>query len=950
MGASLTVVCITTMERRTSAARAMETIARHYREAMLRTVVVDDLVAENGARFVDGLFPPREFARRALLHDGPSLIAALRPVIVRAVAAGAPGRLIVVPDDAEVFGPLDPLLSPLDGEHAVVVVRNRFAPPPPDGQLPDSIDAALRGRHDQDLLALRTDDARAVEFLDAWAACLERSPHIPTHRLDPMTYPWLDSLSERDGVAAIVDASLPLSVRNADEPLRQGTPVLVRWPAFDPSTPWILSSETGTLPRVRATTNPQLAAMANERARALIAATDDDRVGAFAFLPDGLAVDPVIRAAYAAALLRFESGNEAEPPNPFADDKTTSFLTWLSTPRGNEPSPYVDAFQRVHTELLDALPTTDALTAWMRDRGAVAGIPSTLRPTDSPPEGASPTTAELQPGMDISGYFGAQFGMGAAARALVAAASAAEVPHTITVDTRSAYHADHISVEDTTASGQPDGVPATFVVVRNADALLADPSDVRAARAAGRRVVGYWFWEVATFPDRLRAALELVDEVWVATAFVADSLRAVTEKPVHVMPFVPPAPLDAEERLRARERFIRAQSIGDERFVVSFSFDFDSVADRKNPWGVVAAYRQAFPNEGVALADGRVPLLVLKAIGGQRHPIDHDRLLHSVSGRRDVLLIGEHLDADMQQGLFARSDVYVSLHRGEGLGLTVLEAWAAGCPVICTAYGGNMSFCTDETAFMVPFELIEIPPATPVYAGCGVWAEPSIDAAASYLRTIADEPSVAAAKVDNARGHLAALRDERAVALTDFLRLHTSYVATPSPQEDYPMTEVINETSPTAPVAAAHRGLGPVVLPGASTPTKPGGTGVLGAVTDRVRATVEPMLAAQAAFEQTRIVALVDAVQQTRQAVLDIEANASAERQTLTDAISGAATHTANLQANHDSLYASVTELSTQVRTLMDSHLDVHAAVRRIDGRLDAITTDLRALLDRLPR
>ena len=164
------------------------------------------------------------------------------------------------------------------------------------------------------------------------------------------------------------------------------------------------------------------------------------------------------------------------------------------------------------------------------------------------------------------------------------------------------------------------------------------------------------------------------------------------------------------------------------------------------------------------------------------------------------------------------------------------------------------------------------------------------------------------------------------------------------------MTAGTTETLATPPLAAAHPGLGPVVLPGAPLPQKVSGSGVLGVVTDRVRATVEPMLATQAAFEQARVVALVDAVQQTRQAVLDIEANARAERQTLTDAITGAAIHTSNLQSNHDSLYASVTDLSTQVRTLTDSHLDLHAAINRLDGRLDAITADLRAVLDRLPK
>ena len=77
---------------------------------------------------------------------------------------------------------------------------------------------------------------------------------------------------------------------------------------------------------------------------------------------------------------------------------------------------------------------------------------------------------------------------------------------------------------------------------------------------------------------------------------------------------------------------------------------------------------------------------------------------------------------------------------------------------------------------------------------------------------------------------------------------------------------------------------------------------------DRVRSTVEPMIAAQAAFEQARVVALVDAVQQTRQAVLDIEAHASAERESLTAAIVGVGNHVSNLQGNHDALYEAVSD------------------------------------------
>ena len=948
VGGSLTVVCITTMARRRSAARATSMLARQHPEALVRTMVVDDLIDDDGARFIGSLFAPREFARLAMLHEGPALVASVRPVVLRALADQGAGSIIVLPDDAEVFQRLDSMVEHVASDGAIVVLQNRFGPPPADGQLPDSVDAALRGRHDQDLLALRCGDVRTAEFLDAWCACLRRSPHIPVSRLDPMTYPWLDSLSERRGVVSIVDASMPLSVRNADESARAGTPTLVRWPAFNPETPWILSAETGTLPRVRPSSAPRLASLARDRASQLTGAPDDGRVGAFEQLPDGHVVDAVIRRAYANAVVRFESGNADEPPNPFAGDDTARFFHWLASPGDHGPAPFVEAFREVHDELHDALPTNEDLIAWLSDRGAVAGIAPVFRARKRQP---ASVMRELGPGIEISGYLGAAFGMGEAARALVAGARNAGIAHSTIVDPRSTYHRDDSEADAPDPHEPTDATPSTLVVVRNADALLADPTDVIAARADGQRVVGYWFWEVATFPDRLRPALELVDEIWVATEFVADALRPVTSLPVRLLPYVLPTPMEASERTRLRDTFARAHTIEDDRFVVSFSFDYDSVADRKNPWGVVEAYRMAFPKEGEPLEDGRVPLLILKAIGAQRHPTDHDRLLYATGDRGDVRLIEEHLDSELQRGLFARSDAYVSLHRGEGLGLTLAEAMAAGCPVVCTGYGGNLSFCTENTVLFVPFELIDIPPATPVYAGCGSWANPSIQAAAAHLRSLVDQPSLAATMVHHAATHLRNLHVERMAALTTFLTERAAYGDRHQQEEDV-MSNASNEVGevpPFAPSPASHPGLGPVVLPGASAVARPGGSGMREAVADRVRSTVEPMLVAQAAFEQTRVVALVDAVQQTRQAVLDIEANARAERETLTEAITGASDHTANLQANHDSLYASVTELSTQVRTLTDSHLDLHGAISRIDSRMDAITADLRVLLDRLP-
>ena len=53
--------------------------------------------------------------------------------------------------------------------------------------------------------------------------------------------------------------------------------------------------------------------------------------------------------------------------------------------------------------------------------------------------------------------------------------------------------------------------------------------------------------------------------------------------------------------------------------------------------------------------------------------------------------------------MIAGCDCYVSLHRSEGLGLTMAEAMSFGKPVIATAYSGNLDFMTD-TALLVPYD------------------------------------------------------------------------------------------------------------------------------------------------------------------------------------------------------------------------------------------------------
>ena len=88
-------------------------------------------------------------------------------------------------------------------------------------------------------------------------------------------------------------------------------------------------------------------------------------------------------------------------------------------------------------------------------------------------------------------------------------------------------------------------------------------------------------------------------------------------------------------------------------------------------------------------------------------------------------------------------DVYVSLHRSEGFGLTLAEAMSLGKPVIATDYSGNTDYMTAYNSFPVRYRLKELDRRFGPYEKGTVWADPDIDHAAGWMRQVHDNPTYA---------------------------------------------------------------------------------------------------------------------------------------------------------------------------------------------------------------
>jgi glycosyltransferase involved in cell wall biosynthesis len=94
----------------------------------------------------------------------------------------------------------------------------------------------------------------------------------------------------------------------------------------------------------------------------------------------------------------------------------------------------------------------------------------------------------------------------------------------------------------------------------------------------------------------------------------------------------------------------------------------------------------------------------------------------------------------------ALCDCYVSLHRSEGLGLTMAEAMGRGKPVIATGYSGNMDFTNEENSYLVNYSLVPIGPHHEPYPSTQKWADPDLEHAARLLRHVYENRAEAAAK------------------------------------------------------------------------------------------------------------------------------------------------------------------------------------------------------------
>lgn len=342
------------------------------------------------------------------------------------------------------------------------------------------------------------------------------------------------------------------------------------------------------------------------------------------------------------------------------------------------------------------------------------------------------------PPVTVVGYIRAATGMGEVARG------------SITALQQTGHPVCYIDVEPVPTLVEAD-LPANSASVsgRSVNLLHVNAANVQRTYRLMKRGfftrkinVGFWFWEMPTFPEKWYGAFSLFDEIWVSSGYTQAALAAIA--PVPVVPMrvlVQPAPPANITRTEL--------GLPPDRYIFLFSCDVCSILERKNPLAVIRAFQQAFGSPDLG------PLLVLKLnnrdlAAGQEHefglcPGYMEELSAQVEAVNGILL--DHRgDRATTSALMAACDCYVSLHRCEGFGLTMAEAMYFGKPCIATAYSGNMDFMTPSNSYLVGYRLIPLQRHWGPYEAGDQWAEPDVDQASALMRQVVARPEEAAGR------------------------------------------------------------------------------------------------------------------------------------------------------------------------------------------------------------
>jgi len=714
--------------------------------------------------------------RMAASYDVLELSTAVKPWLLRSLL-GRPGvdSVTYLDPDIRVFAPLDEV-ERRTREHGVVLTPHFTEPLPRDDEKPSEEDILVAGTYNLGFIGMAEGETTEA-LLDWWSERLEHHCIVDPGRgrfvdqrwidLAPGLWPGIDLLRDPGFNVAYWNLATRRLEIGSDGGYRvNGSPLkFFHFSGFNPKRPDELSKHQT---RVDLAADPALSRICEEYGEALLEQGFEEAVSwpyGWEKMANGIKIDQTVRRLHREAV-----EEEAIGDSVFKPRGAQELMSYMNSPangaNGNGSfNRYAETLWELRPDLQRAFPDPggedgEGYLRWMHEFAGdneVLGPYLRSHPVNGrvlPPCGSSGTTPpKPKPGVNLIGYLKAARGVGEAARQVDAALRESDLP-VATIDTPT----DAGELPGALGSLEEKDYPYDFnLICVNADMLPAVAVAAGRQLFEGRHTAGLWFWEVTDFPEQWFGAFNDLDEVLVASEHIASALRPISPIPIETvrMP-ITPAPAAAMDR---------AELGMPEGYCFLFVFDYRSVFRRKNPLGLVRAFCQAFePGEG--------PSLVIKSICGEEFPAEREALAAAVDDRPEIVLIEEKIPVAAKNAMIAACDCYVSLHRSEGLGLTMGEAMHFGRPVIATGYSGNLDFMTEENSFLVRHSLTGIGPDAPPYPADGQWAEPDVEHAAELMRRVYEDPETAAEKGQRAAVEIRRTHSFRALRESIEQRVH----------------------------------------------------------------------------------------------------------------------------------------------------------------------------------
>ncbi|MBJ7329663.1 MAG: glycosyltransferase [Solirubrobacteraceae bacterium] len=747
----VTFLCVAVASELPFARVLTQSIREHHPEA--RVVVVsaggpaaEDLPADVESIGADDLGLPPASAYAALLAPEQARFGALAAALERELAGD--GVVAVLSPDTLLVGRIDPLLGSPAG---CTLCGRAIAPPPADGLHPDADDLAGLEPVDPGIVVFRGGEAarrivadwRARAGALGWAsdgsagqsgavrALLEddaRAGDVVTVEEPGLVLAWWN-------ISGVTLERDPHGLVTAD-----GAPVrILRIPEFDVGLPTRLHP---LLNRIRVSDDPVYAALLADLAGRLTEAGAGGPRPKPVPLPDGRALPPVMAHLMAEAIA--EEVLAAPPADAASWER---FYAYLNAPADygveHGMTRYLDAVWQSRDDLREVYPDVRGADAsgyvgWTWVYGSDL-VPDELLPPRPPHIAADVRTAGrphhagdmlgTDPlwGVNVAGFFRSELGLGEAARLLIAGLDAAHVPALPVQGTF--IPPCRQGAEFTFAT--PDEAPYPLnILCLNGDAIPAFAQEAGEDFFAGRHTIALWWWEVGEIPASWQESFRWVDEVWVATDHIRDLIAPSCPVPVTkiTLPVAAPPVSDATRA---------ALGLPEDEFVFLYVYDYHSTEARKNPTGLIRAFKEAFP-------PGSGAHLVLKCINADTMFAHHDRVLLEAGDHPDISFVADYLSVGDKNALIALSDCYVSPHRSEGFGLTPAEAMLLGTPVIATNYGGVLEFLTGDNAYLVDYTMRRVGEHAEPYPADAEWADPDLGHLAERMRYVFEHPEEAA--------------------------------------------------------------------------------------------------------------------------------------------------------------------------------------------------------------